>query len=183
MWRATRCVHIHEAKMKFQSSPSCGGRRNIPFHRETEYFYFNPRPRVEGDLICRCQSDIFRLFQSSPSCGGRLYMSSCTSTTNYISILALVWRATSLGYAGLYECVISILALVWRATNENFDTTTPYGISILALVWRATRSTVQLNYAVLFQSSPSCGGRRYLIYSNINFKGISILALVWRATL
>ena len=100
----------------------------------------------------------------------------------YISILALVWRATrgififpflrfefqsspSCGgrrcfrYWLLSAFVISILALVWRATKVAVDCVERLHISILALVWRATFILPPKSMGVLFQSSPSCGGR------------------------
>jgi len=54
----------------FQSAPSRGGRSTlgIPIRNIAS---FNPRPRVEGDLVQQTQRGGLVLFQSAPSRGGR----------------------------------------------------------------------------------------------------------------
>ena len=76
---------------------------------------FNPRPREEGDAA-----------------GVALY------GTKWISIHALVKRATLAEYKFSLKAVISIHALVKRATLINFDKNASDTISIHALVKRAT---------------------------------------------
>ena len=63
-----------------------------------------------------------------------------------------------------------------------FTNSTSFCISILALVWRATCLLVKYVVSRTFQSSPSCGGRRYSYNQPATGAHISILALVWRAT-
>ena len=128
-----------------------------------------------------------------------------SSDIEKISILALVWRATGTPEEVIERAVISILALVWRATSP------PIEINRLPLNFNP-RPRVEgdcmpspINSRWIFQSSPSCGGRRDLqrqyrserehfnprprvegdfMYFVPYFiaDSISILALVWRAT-
>ena len=131
-------AHIDNPE-KFQSSPSCGGRRDLQDGYDAIYYfnprprvegdtivtvwslsvnisilalvwratavlqmrrylliYFNPRPRVEGDIGCAGCNTGKRVFQSSPSCGGRPPLLFSIVNCLFISILALVWRATDL---------------------------------------------------------------------------------------
>ena len=121
--------------------------------------YFNPRPRVEGDLLCSSLSSIACLFQSSPSCGGRLIWYGFLFPFSRISILALVWRATPDRERQPEQQQISILALVWRATFAI-----AFSVSILGYFNPRPRVEGDILFEDitqirLFQSSPSCGGR------------------------
>ena len=84
-----------------------------------KYVYFNPRPREEGD-------------QSALDGGLCLW----------ISIHALVKRATSCVYDAVVFVPISIHALVKRATIADTSTVLEILISIHALVKRATNQAV-----------------------------------------
>ena len=85
-------------------------------HNADKACYFNPRPRKEGDMIpwylCRPE---------------------------YISIHALVKRATKRPQAVIIGHSISIHALVKRATSSTPPSLSHACISIHALVKRATR--------------------------------------------
>ncbi len=143
----------------FQSSPSCGGRQIPLATAQIRIANFNPRPRVEGDVPCRSQSEIREYFNPRPRVEGDIRKRRL-SVYPFISILALVWRATRFGNPCTVNTIISILALVWRATDENISDISKLDISILALVWRATYNTNLCCLYKIFQSSPSCGGRR-----------------------
>ena len=84
--------------------------------------YFNPRPREEGD-------------QSALDGGLCLW----------ISIHALVKRATRAAQKNYHGVNISIHALVKRATDEHLDTKAFDAISIHALVKRATETTFKIH--------------------------------------
>ncbi len=204
MWRATLIVIIIRCVCIFQSSPSCGGRRNIICNSKPliiiSILALVWRATLSKWLLC-----LLCKFQSSPSCGGRPIRSSHSAissdfnprprvegdptgikknTNRIISILALVWRATAFLIKITPHVIISILALVWRATSRSGNYTGTDRISILALVWRATVSiSPALPCSTTFQSSPSCGGRRSSHFGNYGGSRISILALVWRATI
>ena len=99
--------------------------------------YFNPRPRVEGDRLIHNTYKGGRKFQSSPSCGGRRdVLISCT-LEKQISILALVWRATTSDEE--------------RYSRELFQSSPSCG-------GRRIYARRAMEYCK-FQSSPSCGGR------------------------
>ena len=60
---------------------------------------FNPHPRMEGDdMSCQGQTDV-SLFQSTPSHGGRHPHANDLNAMLYVSIHALTWRATAVGFA------------------------------------------------------------------------------------
>ena len=92
---------------------------------------FNPRPREEGDGFPLC-----------------LY-----SCNKYISIHALVKRATFTEGQFIFNKVISIHALVKRATYLNSYNRLPLAISIHALVKRATIFTL-FHLAFKFHFNP-----------------------------
>ncbi len=165
----------------FQSTPSCGGRlhNSSPFPRwgcfnprppaegdlqvstTTPWpCCFNPRPPAEGDHVGDNSSYLNGQFQSTPSCGGRRAMRTNRFRRFFVSIHALLRRATNMGYLIPIQVTVSIHALLRRATRSlrrhaqkpacfnprppaEGDWDTPID---LALFWE-------------FQSTPSCGGR------------------------
>ena len=104
--------------------------------------YFNPRPREEGDLVTLCKI-CSMWFQSTPSWRGRRRSSTTCPYRAIISIHALVKRATFIPFWMSPKEFISIHALVKRATNSIFVLYIINIISIHALVKRATRFDVQ----------------------------------------
>ena len=122
--------------------------------------YFNPRPREEGDLL--------------PFGAER--------KKRYISIHALVKRATVRDTFFNASLGISIHALVKRATQGNFSGACLAGISIHALVKRATSHFAFIAFQLvisihaLVKRATRAGSRRFCRAS------ISIHALVKRAT-
>ena len=92
---------------------------NFAIISDTVIWHFNPRPREEGDLTLSKASRVSSVFQSTPSWRGRHNKDVHTLGRWYISIHALVKRATFCSgcYADLNN--ISIHALVKRATNQS----------------------------------------------------------------
>ena len=78
--------------------------------------YFNPRPRVEGDTRCVNVTYYDAHFNPRPRVEGDL-LACAQAPDAWISILALVWRATGAEVKCGTFTDISILALVWRATD------------------------------------------------------------------
>ena len=221
------CIFFTKDK-KFQSTPSWRGRLDISCYifrcsqisihalvkRATKAvwlrlrtdFYFNPRPREEGDKPLSFIRSNSLIFQSTPSWRGRL--------TEFIiptkQLLYFNPRPREEGdpletVEGKASCLISIHALVKRATFVEFVVIFQKTISIHALVKRATkkgkvwygngiyfnprpreegdhRNNPKRRNLWGFQSTPSWRGRHT---GNVN-KGsqilISIHALVKRAT-
>ena len=60
-----------QADQTFQSTPSYGGRPNLPVKALRLCACFNPRPRMEGDIGWPPSSKVLMSFQSTPSYGGR----------------------------------------------------------------------------------------------------------------
>ena len=116
-WRGRRkCMLWYKYHRAFQSTPSWRGRRlqmfglylfhvisihalvkratsNLYFQLYNNY-HFNPRPREEGDAPNLNSSFLQDVFQSTPSWRGRLATEKTFRNPNYISIHALVKRAT-----------------------------------------------------------------------------------------
>ena len=101
---------------------------------------FNPRPRVEGDMLHIMLHSHNVTFQSSPSCGGRRHGFAAIACPFSISILALVWRATDT------ICGLAVLSTYFNPRPRV----------------EGDYSCMYTNKCIdLFQSSPSCGGRQY----------------------
>ena len=78
--------------------------------------HFNPRPREEGDYFKSSRYIIIKYFNPRPrEEGDALYQAETFS--RFISIHALVKRATYAEYEDYERCNISIHALVKRATQ------------------------------------------------------------------
>ena len=123
---------------QFQSTPSRGGRHvqltffhavdNVSIHalawRATRMgslllatvCSFNPRPRVEGDMLGSTSPASHFWFQSTPSRGGRLKFVIIQIVVIHVSIHALAWRATGSLSRANKKHKVSIHALAWRAT-------------------------------------------------------------------
>ena len=93
-WRG-RLTHLLEGFkcMAFQSTPSWRG-RPLYCPWSNAQGHFNPRPREEGDRPSSAYSDVFSGFQSTPSWRGRQHRGLFVYVPYYISIHALVKRAT-----------------------------------------------------------------------------------------
>ena len=102
----TPCISIHALVKRATLSLWC---------RLSSVYYFNPRPREEGDVDWEKETKKL-----------------------YISIHALVKRATNLDFGLGLPCGISIHALVKRATCHSRGEIYYRFISIHALVKRAT---------------------------------------------
>ena len=137
-WRGRRLLRLTgEINSIFQSTPSWRGRHSSCRLFIYRFFYFNPRPREEGDLSVRPLQFSQEYFNPRPREEGDV---SVVPNTLYklISIHALVKRATCGSFKDRQTGKISIHALVKRATLVNF---------------------VELEL-ILFQSTPSWRGRR-----------------------
>ena len=77
-----------------------------------------------------------------------------------VSIHALTRRATVLPIAGNERLCVSIHALTRRATEISTDDLKLVHVSIHALTRRATSLFIRAAMSLLFQSTPSRGGRR-----------------------
>ena len=99
---------------------------------------FNPRPREEGDSGYECKVCYRHYFNPRPREEGDLKAAS-EHQEEYISIHALVKRATGEGHIDAAYGGISIHALVKRATAKCLITMSRSRISIHALVKRATQ--------------------------------------------
>ena len=159
------------AILLFQSTPSWRGRRRyghveypewvISIHalvkRATRwtvwerwvYRHFNPRPREEGDLMTYGKTAGEELFQSTPSWRGRPLHRS-VRRRYYISIHALVKRATASGTTLPTRSAISIHALVKRATIAHLCRHIQIFISIHALVKRATIALISVSLSYIY---------------------------------
>ena len=105
-----------------------------------EIFYFNPRPREEGDLRLVSLRHPQKYFNPRPREEGDA-MRHFEAYRKGISIHALVKRATSINVSVNFEVIyISIHALVKRATITNGMVGVMSAISIHALVKRATKA-------------------------------------------
>ena len=123
-------------------------------------FYFNPRPREEGD---------------PPTLSPTFIVCS-------ISIHALVKRATKKLVGDLDYDIISIHALVKRATVKRIDKAANQAISIHALVKRATlKEVTQAEIEEISIHALVKRATRFIVYI-ITYLCISIHALVKRAT-
>ena len=78
----------------FQSTPSWRGRLFCLLFEFNISFNFNPRPREEGDKPASVWMRTTTSFQSTPSWRGRPFAFVPYQVQNYISIHALVKRAT-----------------------------------------------------------------------------------------
>ena len=138
-WRGRLANNVSNNTLQwFQSTPSwrgrpkrkghCGGVIPISIHalmkratllrsnRQEWRLYFNPRPHEEGDFCQLCACCFNCSFQSTPSWRGRLYITFWLICWFYISIHALMKRATPKQIKGGTLLVISIHALMKRAT-------------------------------------------------------------------
>ncbi len=80
---------------------------------------FNPRSRMESDIKDKNMTLLVSKFQSTLSHGERRNHIQANAVTADISIHALAWRATTLGWLCYWDCSsISIHALAWRATDR-----------------------------------------------------------------
>ena len=159
--RATYTYQSHGKFLKsFQSTPSQRGRPS-PLPANWDWcMNFNPRPRKEGDSFCT------------------LY-----KISRFISIHALVKRATLNNLRYFQIKTISIHALVKRATVLPEPVAPNINISIHALVKRATRHSSYppvLNFVISIHALV----KRATIVSRtiLRVRFISIHALVKRAT-
>jgi len=128
------------------------------------YLYFNPRPRVGGDLFRNLMGWGIQRFQSTPPRGGRHVYGGWANFHMYISIHAPAWGATGVSASSLAKLLrISIHAPAWGATRQRgsrawysrFQSTPPRG-GRLNVVWPSSNLSV-------FQSTPPRGGRRLLL--------------------
>ncbi len=95
-----------------------------------------------------------------------------------------MWRATQTLYGSWLFGEISILALVWRATDFiHRSTHCSWQFQSSPSCGGRRFQCISFILYLIFQSSPSCGGRLFTISSNSTKLTISILALVWRATI
>ena len=107
------------------------GKKGLPF-------YFNPRPREEGDQALRAIRVCGKYFNPRPREEGDFVMIN-SNLFHVISIHALVKRATRFIVYIITYLRISIHALVKRATTIFVVFTPIFNISIHALVKRATK--------------------------------------------
>ncbi len=120
---------------------------------------FNPRPRREGDGVCRnvFSHDIVSIH----ALAGRATRTGHTKPqAPVVSIHALAGRATAFCPVSMAGKGVSIHALAGRATEAVDDAFCTELVSIHALAGRATTASPPvLQPLPLFQSTPSQGGR------------------------
>ena len=133
------------------------------YKQRNSTFYFNPRPREEGDMRVTATTALTILFQSTPSWRGRLAVEKTFRNPSYISIHALVKRATQ-GQYGTGEIVGDFNP---RPREEGDLLMT---ITAVYLIW-------------YFNPRPREEGDSIRISENVYQIIISIHALVKRATL
>ena len=148
----------YQSMCDFNPRPREEGDRN-DIYKIWQIINFNPRPREEGDLAECKRSVKRRYFNPRPREEGDPFVLSMTSLI-FISIHALVKRATLSSCALSRRSCISIHALVKRATR--------FIVYIIPCLWFQStpswrgRRTHLTNYQLpqLFQSTPSWRGRR-----------------------
>ena len=153
--RATNECHNHIlAFVYFNPRPREEGDKSET-SSEPSHENFNPRPREEGDLFYRAPRYISENFNPHPREEGDQIDFFSILSDLYISIHALVKRATyGLAISG-FTLSISIHALVKRATNCITLCYNICNISIHALVKRATGGQKLWQKSKKFQSTPS----------------------------
>ena len=160
---------------------------------------------MEGDRNQIKKRLATKTFQSSPSCGGRPLSAVTPPRVRYISILALVWRATkNIRNNRCFVPFQSSPSCGGRLYHANQTVHSQDNFNPRPRVEGDFQSRYRGAYRREFQSSPSCGGRpscilyheicnyfnpRPRVEGDVNFNIciqayviISILALVWRAT-
>ena len=115
-------------------------KRATSFHclYNTPFLYFNPRPREEGDYMPNIPFSPATHFNPRPREEGDT-KSLGVLPQKWISIHALVKRATAVVDCSNQSSSISIHALVKRATMGELEIEVLHRISIHALVKRATK--------------------------------------------
>ena len=138
-WGATHNLRQGRGSSEFQSTPPRGGRLKR-LMRAIVRAYFNPRPRVGGDLLAlkgadaviisihapawgatpaSCAYGLNLQFQSTPPRGGRLECLKPFTLPILISIHAPAWGATHAASHAAGADRISIHAPAWGATAET----------------------------------------------------------------
>ena len=139
--RATSTTALSISSLKFQSTPSCGGRlqRRCSICNDTHVSIHALLRRATRHQYASFSPN---RFQSTPSCGGRQTAEDAEDSTIHVSIHALLRRATS----RILPC---------PRHGQSFNPRPPAeGDLILVLRPCGTKG---------FQSTPSCGGRRTLV--------------------
>ena len=100
----------------FQSAPSRGGRLAISCEEHANG-RFNPRPRVEGDILFAPPICGLRMFQSAPSRGGRPGIKCCYDYGSSFNPRPRV-EGDVCQWTDWQFPAVSIRALAWRATSS-----------------------------------------------------------------
>ncbi len=131
--------------------------------RRRNQWGFNPRPPAEGDLVVLASVCEANKFQSTPSCGGRLILLSSKNTPSRFQSTPSCGGRLQQAEDLRRVPHVSIHALLRRATEARKKFFRLCAVSIHALLRRATFTSDFRPGLLMFQSTPSCGGRHPFI--------------------